>query len=104
MGLLQFENAAVWRNCCDLAHMRDRFGPDAASKISLRLQQLEAIVAVEDLEFLPFHSRPVGGGFEVSVTDTVSLLFETAQSEPGAHSMLTIKISKVLTSATMETP
>ena len=99
MAILRFRDSEVRRDCCDLAHMRERWGADTARLISHRLQQLEAMTSLDDLAFLPFDSRTVGGVTEVVVGGGVVLLLEVPQPTTGEpHAMETIVISSVRTS------
>ena len=99
MAAVRFRDGEVRRDCCDLAHMRRRWGADTARLISHRLQQLEAIASIDDLALLPFDSRRVNGGIEVAVGDGVVLLLEIPQPRTGEpHAMDTIVVSSVRTS------
>jgi hypothetical protein len=103
MAVLQFRDDDVRRCCCDLAHMRRRFGGETSRQISHRLQQLEALVAIDDLEFLPFDSHRVDGGIEVTVNTNLSLLLEVSESTTGElHAMISIVIRSVRTTSPLK--
>lgn len=103
MAVLKFRDDEGRRSCCDLPYMHRRFGEHTSRLISHRLQQLEAMVAIEDLEFLPFDSHRVDGGVEVDVNDDVSLLLEVPQPRTGEpHAMITIIIHSVRTTASLK--
>lgn len=74
MLVLRFAGEALWRDCCDAAHMRRRWGPERALHLSQRLQQVEAMMSLDDLEFMSFDSHVRAGGvIEVAVDDDMSL-------------------------------
>lgn len=94
--MICFDSHDVWRSCCDLEFMRRRFGRDTARQISRRLQQLDALNDLDDIEFLPFRSRLVDGHLEVDVNDDVTLLVNIAPADPGRpHAMTTINIHSI---------
>lgn len=97
MVVVRFGTPAVRNACCDLTHMRRRWGPDLARRVSQRVQQLEAMVAVEDLAFLPFDSRDHDDGtIEVAVSDHLALyLRRAADSSEGTTSVTEIVIVSV---------
>lgn len=76
MIVLRFKDEAVRRGCCDLVDMRRRWGESRSRQISHRLQQLEAMTTVADLEFLPLDSRRVGESIVVSVDDELVILLD----------------------------
>lgn len=99
MAAVRFRDREVRRDCCDLAHMRKRWGADTARLISHRLQQLEAMTSIDDLAFLPFDSRRVDGRIEVVVGGGAVLLLEVPKPTTGEpHAMDIIVISSVRTS------
>jgi hypothetical protein len=103
MAVVCFGSDDVRRACCDLDWMRRRWGPDAARSVSRRLQQLEAMVTLADLAFLPFDSCEHDGGvFEVAVTDHLALFIEQgpATSQRGAP-MTTITVTRIRDRAAM---
>lgn len=78
MLLLRFADDALWRDCCDASHMHRRWGPERARRLSLRLQQVEATMSLDDLEFMPFDSHNRAGGvIEIAVDDVTSLFIES---------------------------
>ncbi len=81
--------------------MHRRFGGHTSRLISHRLQQLEAMVVIEDLEFLPFDSHRVDGGIEVTINDDVSLLLVPQPRTGELHAMTTIIIHSVRTTASL---
>ena len=99
MAALQFEDDDVWRDCCDLSRMNRRFGPDVSRLISHRLQQLEAMAKVEDLDVLPFDSSWVDGGVEVTVCPGVSLLLIPQPHNGEGYDMTTIVVRSIRTTA-----
>ena len=56
---------------------------------------------IEDLEFLPFDSRRVDGGIEVTINDDVSLLLVPQPRTGELHTMTTIIIHSVRTTASL---
>lgn len=83
MLLLRFARESVWRDCSDAAHMHTRWGPKRARLISRRLQQLEAMTALADLDFMPFESHDHGDGVvEVAIDDDLSLFVEYVTKRP----------------------
>lgn len=79
MMALLFQTDAVRRQCCDLAHMREAWGPEIARRISRRLQQLEAMSTLDDLAFLPFDSHSnADGSIHVMITHDLALAIEPA--------------------------
>lgn len=94
MAALQFEDDDVWRDCCDPSRMRRRFGPEVSRLISHRLQQLEAMATVDDLDVLPFDSLWVDGGVEVTVCPGVSLLLDPQHTGEG-YDMTTIVVRSI---------
>lgn len=73
--LLRFESEALRRDCCSATRARRRWGSEVARRIAMRLQQLEAMVAVEDLAFLPFdHAEAPDGSIEVAVHDSLAVI------------------------------
>lgn len=62
--------------------MRSLWGPDAAHALCRRLQQLEAMTALSDLQFLPFATtRLKGGAIEVAVDDRLALIIEAVSDD-----------------------
>ena len=103
MLVLRFRSDDAQRACCDLPYMRKMWGPAAARVISRRLQQLEAMMTLADLSYLPFDSREDRGGvIEVAITDHLALFIEPGPetSEEGAP-MSTITITGVRDRAAM---
>ncbi len=83
MAILRFASEEAKRACCDAAHMRRAHGPEVARRISRRLQQLEAMESLSDLQFLPFNSLiREDGVVEVSITDQLMLLIQRDASAP----------------------
>lgn len=83
MLTLRFANDAVWRDCCDGPHMQRRWGLERARHISRRLQQLEAMTALADLDFMPFDSREHDDGLvEVAVDEAVSVFMRHDNHRP----------------------
>jgi len=95
MVVLRFRDDAVRRVCCDPAHMRRLWGPVVARRISCRLQQLEAMTTLADLDFLPFNACEYDGGvIEVDVADHLALLMERgADTAEGGAIMHTITVT-----------
>jgi hypothetical protein len=78
---LWFSDESVWRDCCDAVHMRRRWGTEVSRVISRRLQQLEAMTTIDELDFLPFDSRTLGdAAFEVDVTADIVLAIEAPKN------------------------
>jgi hypothetical protein len=98
MVALLFRTDAVRRQCCDLAYMRDRWGPDVARRISRRLQQLEAMSTLDDLTFLPFSSHNNGGGrIHVMITPDLALAIEPApEATEREATMRSVTVTHVL--------
>lgn len=77
MVALLFRTDAIHRQCCDLAYMRDAWGPGLARRISRRLQQLEAMSTLDDLAFLPFDSyHDADGRIHVTIAPDLALAIE----------------------------
>ncbi len=101
--VLRFRSDDARRACCDLAYMRQMWGPGAARLLSRRLQQLEAMTTLADLSHLPFDFREHRGGvIEVAITGHLALFIEPGpqKSQEGA-SMSTIMITGVRDRAAM---
>jgi hypothetical protein len=91
--VLRFGSDAVWRDCCDQSHMGRRWGVVPARKLSQRLQQLEAMISLEDLKFLPFVSeRRPDGVIEIAIDDDTALFVEQVnpQEDGPLHSTLLV--------------
>lgn len=74
---LRFASDAVWRACCDPVEMQSRWGRERSRLISRRLQQLQAMASVGDLQFLPCASREHhDGSIEIALDDHVSLILQ----------------------------
>ena len=106
MLVLQFETEALWRACCHSAEMRRRWGDDLARRISLRLQQLEAMTSLADLDFMPFDvTEDADGIIEIALDDEMSLFLREAPpaQEDGHMPQTTLMVSAVSTQ-TMAAP
>ena len=97
MLVLRFGNEALWRDCCDATHMRHRWGPERARRLSRRLQQLEAMTSLEDLAFMPFNSlERADGGIEIAVDKDTSLLVQGAdRSQEDQAMQVTVIVTAV---------
>lgn len=94
MVVLRFRSDEVRLACCDLARLRTQWGPVVARRISHRLQQLEAMTTLADLDFLPFDSHEHGGGvIEVAVADHLSLVIERPDTSEGGAPMHEIVVA-----------
>lgn len=84
MAVVRFAGDDVQRRCCDAAHMRRTLGAAAARVVSRRLQQLQAMRSLGDLDFMPFNSRPLDNGMvEVSVVSDLVLHVQEAHIHRG---------------------
>lgn len=95
---LRFSSDAVWRDCCDAPHMRRRWGPERARRVSRRLQQLEAMASLADLEFMPFDvGEGQGGVVEVAVDEGLALSVQPENDHPqeDGHMGITIWVTAV---------
>ncbi|MGH3783099.1 MAG: hypothetical protein ACRDRO_21370 [Pseudonocardiaceae bacterium] len=106
MMALLFRTDAVCRQCCDLAHMRDVWGPDVARRISRRLQQLEAMSTLDDLAFLPFGSHiNTDGHIRVMITPDLTLAIEHApEATDRETTMPSITVTHVLVTSKAARP
>lgn len=97
MLVLRFRSAEVWRQCCDLAHMRRLYRQQGARRISHRLQQLEAMATTDDLSFLPFDSYELDdGSMEIVVDENLALIVEPDMTETeGSAPMQTLIVTEV---------
>lgn len=95
MVVLRFCSDEVRRSCSDLARMRSMHGDAVAHQVSRRLQQLEAMTALSDLDFLPFDSSEHDSGtIEVAVNDRLALFIEPGPDDPeGEGPMNTLTIT-----------
>lgn len=95
MVTLQFDDAQLHKLCCDPTAMRHRFGKDTSRRISRRLQQLEAMTSLADLQFLPFVSREADDGVEIAIADDLVLVIAPTQPKSGVptmnHTIVTIR-------------
>lgn len=83
MAVLRFASEEAKRACCDAAHLRRAHSPEIARRISRRLQQLEAMESLSDLQFLPFDSViREDGVVEVAITEQLMLLIQREESAP----------------------
>lgn len=90
---LRFADESVWRDCCDGGHMRRRWGREMSHVISRRLQQLEAMTSLDDLDFVPFDSeKQDDGAILVSVTADVVLVIEPSEPRTREDGPLTTTI------------
>jgi hypothetical protein len=98
MIALLFRSDAVRRQCCDVAHMRDVWGPEVARCISRRLQQLEAMSTLDDLAFLPFDSHHNADGcIRVMITPDLALAIEPVpEATERETTMRSITVTHVL--------
>ncbi|GLZ29373.1 hypothetical protein Lesp02_15630 [Lentzea sp. NBRC 105346] len=98
MVALLFRTDTVRRQCCDLAYMRDVWGPEVARRISRRLQQLEAMSTLDDLAFLPFRSHNnTDGCIHVMITPDLALAIEPApEATEREATMRSITVTNVL--------
>lgn len=95
---LRFSSDAVWRDCCDAPHMRRRWGAERARRISRRLQQLEAMASLVDLEFMPFDvGEGQDGAVEVAVDEGLALSVQPENDHPqeDGHMGITILVTAV---------
>jgi hypothetical protein len=98
MVALRFHTDAVRRQCCDLRHMRERWGPEVARSISRRLQQIEAMSTLDDLAFLPFDSNNHADGLvRVMITPELALAIRpTPEATEGEPTMPSVTVTHVL--------
>lgn len=106
MMALLFHTDAIRRHCCDLAHMRDVWGLEVARRISRRLQQLEAMSALDDLAFLPFDSyHNADGRIHVMITADLALVIEPApEATEREATMRSITVTHVLVTSKAARP
>jgi hypothetical protein len=97
MVVLRFRSDEVRRACCDLARMQRLWGPVVARRISCRLQQLEAMTTLAELDFLPFDSYEHDGGvIEVAVAGHLALFIERGpDTSEGEALMYTMTVTGV---------
>lgn len=77
---VRFADESVWRDCCDGGHMFRRWGGEVSRVISRRLQQLEAMTTLDDLDFVPFDSEQHDDGVVlVAVAADVVLVIEPSE-------------------------
>jgi hypothetical protein len=98
MLTLRFASDSVRRDCCDAPHMRRRWGVGRARLISRRLQQLEAMNSLTDLDFMPFDSREGEDGMvEVALDERLAVFVQRDddQQQEGGPMGTTIVISAV---------
>jgi len=89
LAVVRFRNEEVRRACRDLPGVQRRWGHVVARAISRRLQQLEAMSALADLDFLPFESHEHDNGvFEVEVTEDLALFIEGAQDRSEGEALM----------------
>lgn len=100
MIVLRFGDETVWRDCCDPAHMRRRWGVARTRQISHRLQQLDAMTSLADLDFLPIDCRTVDGRVEVDVDDDLVLVLDPPEPPQPADLMATVIIRALMARAT----
>lgn len=103
MVVLAFADPAVRSQCCDLAHVRRLWGRDAAWRLSHRLQQLEAMASLQDLDFMPFDSHRDGDGtMLITVTPDLALAIRPEPEHPvEGVAMQRIVITQVLRTSTL---
>jgi hypothetical protein len=94
--VVRFETEAVRRSCCDTADVQ----PWAAIRrcISRRFQQLEAMVSLEDLAFMPFDSvRHADGSVELELDDETSLFVreESPAKEDSAVPAVVVMVTAI---------
>jgi hypothetical protein len=94
MVVLRFRSDEVKRSCCNLASMHKLWGPVAAGRISHRLQQLEAMETLSDLNFLPLDwAEHDNGQFEIEISDHLSLFVERGpETSQGEAPMYTVTV------------
>jgi hypothetical protein len=97
MVVLLFCSDEVWRSCCNATRMRQLWGTAAAHQLSRRLQQLEAMTTLSDLDFLPFAAtRLQDGVIEVAVDGRLALILKAEPDESkGDAPMNTITVTGV---------
>lgn len=77
---VRFADESVWRDCCDGGHMLQRWGRELSRVISRRLQQLEAMTTLDDLDFVPVESEQFDDGVVfVTVAADVVLVIEPSE-------------------------
>ena len=59
---LRFKTRKLRDRCCDMASMTGAWGSEASERLGLRLQQLAAMVSVDDVSFLPCDTSMDGEG------------------------------------------
>ncbi|WP_346056490.1 hypothetical protein [Amycolatopsis dongchuanensis] len=105
MMALLFRTDAIRRHCCDLDHMRATWGPDVARCISRRLQQLEAMSTMDDLDFLPFDSYRIADDcIHVMITPDLALVIEPAPEATKRDTMPSITVTQVLVTSKAARP
>jgi hypothetical protein len=101
MVVLRFNDESVWRDCCDPAHMRRRWGAARTRQISHRLQQIDAMTSLADLDFLPLDCRTVDGRVEVDVDEDLVLVLE--QETPQQGDLMTTVFIRALATRSRKT-
>ncbi len=94
MLLLRFDTRSLWRDCCDAPHMRRKWGEPRALRISRRLQQLEAMTSLADLQFMPFDSVDADdGSIDIAIDHDTALTIridDTTHNEEHAVNIVTV--------------
>lgn len=96
MVVLRFNDDNVWRDCCDLAQMRRRWGAERTRQISHRLQQLDAMTSLTDLDFLPLDSRTFDSRVEVDVDDELVLVLDLPKPPRQGDLMATVVVRSLM--------
>lgn len=74
---IHFANPTHHADCCDRRKAQLRWGDKVAHRLSRRLQQIQAMQTLSDLDFLPCDvDRHDDGTIEVAVTAEISLLLQ----------------------------
>ncbi len=96
MVILRFNDENVWRDCCDASNMLRRWGAERTHQIAHRLQQLDAMTSLTDLEFLPLDSHTLDGRVEVDVDDELALVLDLSTPPRQGDLMATVVVRSLL--------
>jgi len=103
MAVVRFETPRLWRCCCDAAGMERAWDESCRRVVSRRIQQLQAMHSLAELEVMPFPAKKLSSGqTAVMVTDERFFLIEEFHESVDGKQMVIFLIRGIVHSKEVE--